>query len=546
MNPSDPNAPTPPGAPDAPAPSDAPSPSPGAPLLSLPALPPSAPPGFPPQGVPPYAQGPYHPPPQGMAPNPYLPPPPQGMAPDPYLPPPIATHSRPAIVALVLSLTGVFAGMVPYFEAPGEIGLFTLIGALLGASGFILGLIARNIPSTPNAPRRYSLVTPAILLGMLAGFNGFLCVPVVNWFRTASCPHVYAFDGRGYRLDGDLASGALYAAGERDDLDRMESLAPVDGEYRLRVANDLQEIDHINRVSLVVVDAPAEAEVLPTPAGTVAALRHAAAPIAARDVAGGDVLPALAAADGRAVSASARSGRDTHVRWRLSFARPTTRRAWLVVRGHSTPFAEAAFMRYLATMGRGVRPLLESLRDDPACYRRELDAEIARLGFPLRVKIDGAGALSLPPVSPAIARSQAVAVELPAGDGPVSLTLEATDRFWELDQVQLASREDLPVETRTLRPEGARYADGRDARAVVSDDDTRRAVLRTGEHVDVTFRAPPNAPGRVRTALVSLRGFYEFEISGPWAVNLTQVVAHRLGVISLPEFARGLPTARAP
>ena len=74
------------------------------------------------------------------------------------------------------------------------------------------------------------------------------------------------------------------------------------------------------------------------------------------------------------------------------------------------------------------------------------------------------------------------------------------------------------------------------------------ALLRRGhlhpQHVPV--RALPSAPGRVRTALVSLRGFYEFEISGPWAVNLTRLVAHRLGVVSLPEFARGLRDPQAP
>jgi hypothetical protein len=373
----------------------------------------------------------------------------------------------------------------------------------------------------------------------------------LNALNRGSCPHLYAHDGEDYKLDADLASGALYKGAERDDTDRLESLREVDGAYQLRLQNDLDEVDHIDSLSLLVVDAPEGAEVLPTPSNQLLSLRAPLPLRSAVDAGGRSVIEQLSTLDGRAIgverSAPSKAERDPRDTWALSFERPEGRRAFLVIRGRNTAFAEEAFIRYMATMGQGVRPLLELSAENYkgcACYQDYVASEIDRMGFPLRIQVAGAAAggrpEALPPVGPAILRSQVVPLELPPGAGPVEILLEATPRFWEIDQVGLFA-EGEEVTPQEIRPASARSARGDELASLLANDE-RRAVLQPGERIDLRFTAPrAPAAGLTRTVVAQLRGYYELDIGGPVGVNTAQIVAHRMGWTSLPRFAGGLP-----
>jgi hypothetical protein len=339
-------------------------------------------------------------------------------------------------------------------------------------------------------------------------------------------------------LDADLASGALYKGAERDDFDRLESVKAVDGRYRLRIQNDLEEIDHVDSLSLLVVDSPSGTEVLPTPTGKLVAVRGATLPRSSS--------PATPMHDAEPREA-----------WTFEFARPRSRdgqpveRALLVVRGHTTPFAERAFMQYMSTMGQGVRPLLEMAggsEEGCPCYPKYLAKESERLGLPLDVSIAATTyRTSLAPVSPAIARSQALVVDLPPDSGAdrVTVRLEATPKFWEIDKLELAPFEagdEAELDVREITPAAATTASGRDALALLRSNDAERVVLRPGERVDVEFDAPPAsaAPDRVRTVIAKMRGFYEVDFGGQKGVDITRIVAYRAGWTSLPKFAKSL------
>ncbi len=481
-------------------------------------------------------RGPYQPPPQG-----HYPPPQQG----PYRPAPVyypPPRSGLAIGAFAVALVGFILGIIPFVGIVGTIGL-------------VMGLVDKNSNDPPDRPRRHGLATAAIVLGSLAtagvGIWTLLLVVVSRASSSrGSCPHVYSFDGERYRLDADPVSGALFAGAERDDVDRLESLRAVDGEYRVRVANDLEETDHIDSLALVVADAPADVEVLPTQANRLVGVRGAVTPLSAVDSSGRDVLDLVAAEDGRVVVAGDHGARsatgDPRETWTLEFERPATARALLVVRGHNTQFAETAFVSYLATMGQGIRPLLEwggGQGDD--CYQDYLSAEIDRLGLPMWVTVASGGATgtraTLQPVGPAISRSQALPIVLPGGDGRLVVRLEATPRFWEIDQVQLAPDDAPPIESRALWASSATTSSGTDVRDAIASTDRRRVVIRPGEHVDVRFTEPPSAvPGLHRTVLAQLRGYYALDIGGRHGVDPLRVLAHRMGLRSLPRFAAGL------
>ncbi|MBL8682630.1 MAG: hypothetical protein JNK05_25910 [Myxococcales bacterium] len=425
-------------------------------------------------------------------------------------------HSTLAIAAFIVAMVGFVGGIVPYV-------------GFLGTIGLVMAIVDKVRQKDPAAPKRHIFSTIAIVFGVLATIGAIMWAVFISWLNTASsrgsCPHLYSFDGQRYQLDADLASAALYRGAEREDTDRLESLRAVDGQYRVRLQNDLQEIDHIDRLSLLVTDAPTGAEVLPSADGTLYATTQRTTPIEST----------------RTLTTDAHGARVERlaVRWNT---RPQGRLA-LVVRGRNTQFAEDALVRYLATMGRGLEPLLRMRSDEGcACYRQYLDEEIQRLGLPLAVDVRSshraAPRVSVSPIGPAVLRSFVIPLDERTGNG-VSATLDAQPRFWEIASVELATIDPTTVETHELSPSAAVTQDGRDVRATLSNSDGVRLSLTPGQSADIRFDAPsPPAAGRDRTVLVRLRGYYDLPIGGTPGVNAFRLVAHRLGWISLPAFAR--------
>jgi hypothetical protein len=432
---------------------------------------------------------------------------------------------------MVLGLIGFVAGIVPF-------------AGFIGTIGVILGLVDKNRVDPPNAPQRHGMSTAGIVLGSFSTLGAIAWIVAVVWLATSvkmgSCPHLYAFDGSKYELDADLASGALYKGAEREDTDRLESLRAVDGEYRVRLQNDLEEVDNIDSLALLVADAPADAEVLPTASGELVAVSGTGAPVRG---------PEAAAPTPSLTSSSIRRA-DPRDSRRFEFARPgptKSTRAVLVLRARNTKFAEQAFVEYMATMGQGVRPMLEiagESKDGCECFHRYLDAEIERLGLPLWVSVSSGGVAfsrhTVAPIGPAILRTQALPIDVPPGEGPIVVTIEATPNFWEIDKVELAFEASASLDVRVLRPRSAVGTAGEDLLDLVSETDGRRLVVRPHEHVDLRFDAPPALPGRTRTVVARLRGYYDLDIGGQGGVDISRIAAHQLGLVSLPTFAEGL------
>ncbi|MBM3277357.1 MAG: VCBS repeat-containing protein [Candidatus Handelsmanbacteria bacterium] len=90
--------------------------------------------------------------------------------------------------------------------------------------------------------------------------------------KGTSCPILYAWDGQEFRFVTDILGGAivgyLLAPGEyyppdSDEYVRLGPLAPLNGSYELRLANQLEEIIYLDQLQLVAVDHPEGVEVLP-------------------------------------------------------------------------------------------------------------------------------------------------------------------------------------------------------------------------------------------------------------------------------------------
>jgi hypothetical protein len=341
---------------------------------------------------------------------------------------------------------------------------------------------------------------------------------------TASCPLVDSFDGRRFVLDAEPLGGATYAAAQRAETSRLDHLVETGGQYRLRLHNEQDEIDHVDAVALRVVDHAPGTEVVPDAEGRLHAVSSLVPPAEGHDLRGARVEALLAAGDGNLwlgnpygrrsdVEADLRDGVE------LSYPRPAgARSATLVVRAGATALGARMLGAVLALHGRELPAFYARLNTDPAA-RAAFEGAREREALPVVRAWDGrawriAGRVrDLPSL---VTRDQAVPLDLGGlPGGPLRVRIDGPPGLWALDRAVMAwseSASDSLHETR-VRPERAVGEDGRELTAVLSDPDGERHTLRPGrDAVRLVFPAPPPRLGATRSVLVEAAGYYEMEV----------------------------------
>jgi hypothetical protein len=186
-----------------------------------------------------------------------------------------------------------------------------------------------------------------------------------------SCPLVYSWDGHRYRLDSGTFGGAVVRALQRTDLDNLDYARADNGVLRLKVANELNETDHLDAIRVLAVDHARGVVVAPDAVGRVHAFRAPHPAIRAVDFRGRDVLARVSALDGRfwlSDPTNRDSARVADVRdgVELSFVRPAgAGQAHLVVDANDTQWATILVGQWIAAHGAGTEAWYDSLNADP-------------------------------------------------------------------------------------------------------------------------------------------------------------------------------------
>ena len=378
-----------------------------------------------------------------------------------------------------------------------------------------------------------------------------------------SCPLVYSWDGEGWRLDSGTFGGAFLEPLARTDVDGLEHARAENGLLRLRLANELQETDHVDELDLLVVDHAAGTEVVPDGSGILYEIGPLAAPLSARDDHGRDALAAIRDVDGWGWESSP-TGRDTSVAADIrsslvvEFERPSgSAEATLVIHGNNTPWASWLMQDFIAGHGRETESWYAAMNSDPVASGA-LGAALAREAF-LSVSVWTGQTWEYRGLvweaGPEIAKRQALPLDLASVAGEtVRVRLESVPLYWNLDQVGIDFSASLAPEARIVEPDRATMEnDERDVLAHLADQDGRELVLEPGDAAELSFQVPPVPAGQARSYLIATTGWYRIHTRNsqvPPRPELARVgtepgAVSRLSVARLNEALAGLEARAA-
>lgn len=359
----------------------------------------------------------------------------------------------------------------------------------------------------------YDVSLGKTLLMWTAGAAGAMAIVVIIILLTKdSCPFVYADNGSGYNFIGEIFSGAVYPQLERRDW--LPLPAPSGAKYKVRITNEVKEIQHIDAVTLMLARHPAGTQVLLDKEGRPHTIEAPFAPIACVGAGGKDALPLVRARD-----SSSYMGGDGNESggWQdglsLTFPRSAAaKQGKLILRAKNSFWLDYLYGQFLDLFGSKLAGWNGKMSLAP---REKLEKWFRDQNLPLVVEVKGpqgwreATTLNLP--GPMAARDFVVPLDLSAVPSEtLDVRLRCGFLFWEIDYAAIDYSADRPVELLPVQPAQAADQDGRDLRGLLAaEDGSRYDQPRVGDAAVLTFSLPPSPPDRAQSAFLFSRGYYD-------------------------------------
>ena len=376
--------------------------------------------------------------------------------------------------------------------------------------------------------------TASYVFGSLGAVMGaFAVLAVIVALTKSSCPFVYAYDGHEYRFVGETYGGAIFAPAERHDYLPLPAIAPENGQYRLKISNELKERQYTNLAELWVVQHSAGTQVLLDQHGRVQTLAAPQPPTLARSAGGHDYTAQLQATDHKAVLFDEDAPGSAPNEVVLTFANPTAaRRGKLVLHAQNSLWLDYLYGAFIEKFGTAYNAWAAQQKTQPAAINRQWSFDQS---IPLQVYVEaGHGwqlAETIPTIGPLAARDLVIPLDFGAAPaGPVRVKLACGFMFWEVDYAALDYSPNAPVQLEKCRLRSATTERGADARAQLAADDTLYlSQPRPGAVVSLSYTSGLPAPvgGTRHTAFLHTKGYYEHIRDFKGLPNLPELYAFR-------------------
>jgi hypothetical protein len=348
-------------------------------------------------------------------------------------------------------------------------------------------------------------------LGVALGAFGVFLVIVA--LTKSSCPFVYAYNGTDFLFSGEIFSGATQPGLERDDYLPLPTIASFEGAYRLKLTNEVHEIQSVNLAGLIIVDHPGDVSVLIDKYGVPHTIKKPSSPVEAKNNSGKDILSLVRTRDTLFYSGDEKStGENGIEKIFIKFIKPPdSESAKLIIRAKNSFWLDVLFTKFHKLFGK--RYNIFAAKQESASGEK-LNKFLIDQKIPLSVYLEKDGEWEFIDyfniAGPMTLRDDILPLDLTGlSSDTVKIKLETGFLFWDVDFAGMDFSKKITVVPTALSVKSAIDQKGNDAKDLLLSTDKDYLVLKeVGDETLLIFDAPvQNNNGR--SVFLHTRGFYK-------------------------------------
>lgn len=372
----------------------------------------------------------------------------------------------------------------------------------------------------------------AILLGALSGSSSS---PPPSRSGSNCCPFVYSYDGDKYMFDAEPYGGAICQGLERTEWCVLENLKEVNGQYKILVANELDETQYTNEIALLIIDHPKGTTVLPDVSGNIHTIAQPVIPLKAFDGRGNDFMPLIFKNDRvywstRMESRNPDRKEDLRDELILEFPKPqNAKKAKLVVNACTTLWGSQMVKEYLDLYGDSVHDWFDSLKNKGPAYYEFVNMHLKDELYALNIRVKTEkGWISKGLIrggGPFISKDKVYPLDLTDVESDVlAIKLTPPTNFWMINHIAVDYSENCAVGVKELKPFRAVDNNGRNIGEVLASDDADYYKMpNRGDQAELVFETPPQVNDMQRTLILKAKGYYDIHLDAQGEPQLTMI-----------------------
>ncbi len=346
-------------------------------------------------------------------------------------------------------------------------------------------------------------------IGITAGV--LVIVTIVYALTKSSCPYVYVDDGEVFVFEGEIFGGAIAKNLLRDDYMPLSSIKSKNGEFRIRISNELKERQYTDLAQLIVINHANNQQVLLDKSGNPQLLTMAIPPVKATSFNGENLLPTLVDKDSEVYFFN--EPEFTKNGMVMKFDKPSNaENGKLILKGKNTLWFDYLFGEFLSKFGGSFDKWMGKQSQIPSSERLQ---KVLENDFPLSIYIKKNSEWELVDylmtVGPLASREFVIPINLSEITGKeVEIKLETGFMFWEMDFAAMDYAENQDLKITQIKPTIAMGSGSKNwTSSLQKPDGEYMAQENIGEVTEMVFKAPPAHKNQSQTVFLHSRGYYE-------------------------------------
>ena len=358
--------------------------------------------------------------------------------------------------------------------------------------------------------------TVSHVFATLAGVVGAIAIiGVIVLLTKSSCPFVYIRDGNSYHFIGELYGGAIYSSLERDDYMPIPDFNFINGDYQLKISNELLERAYTNLAELIVIEHQDNSNVIIDKTGNIQTIQKPESCSKAISDENIDYTKSILLKDSISFLFNDDNNKNKELsNLTLTFKKPlNSKNGKLILNAKNSFWLDYIYGKLNEQFGTYYNEFVEKHKKDPATKKIQWSLD---QGIPLSVYVETEAGWEFidyfNAIGPLATRDIIMPVDLSrVKTGEVRIKLECGFMFWEIDYAAMDFSENIPMSVTHLAPVSSIDEDGNEVSSLIASTDNKYLIQpEVGNEVIIKYVAPTAKNNNVQSFFLHSRGYYEY------------------------------------